>query len=112
MLKPGQGKNLTGRYKPAVNPVWSPDGQKLVFMSRRFGSFDLFVVSRNGNKVRRITQDSGRESTPYWSPDGKWLTYWSDEDGDPEVWVTDAEGLEHKKLTNNSQRDINAQWIK
>jgi TolB protein len=81
-------------------------------MSRRFGSYDIFVVSRNGSKVRRITQDSGHESTPYWSPDSNWITYWSDEDGDPEVWITDAEGLEHTKLTNNSHRDINAQWIK
>jgi dipeptidyl aminopeptidase/acylaminoacyl peptidase len=63
---------------PAVDgyPVWSPDGQQLVFESQRNGTFDLWIapVSRASEELLLLgTPDS--EIPLDWSSDGRYLLY-------------------------------------
>ena len=52
-------------------PVFSPDGERIVFRSSRDGG-GLFVMGRTGEAVRRVTREG---FNPDWSPDGKQLAY-------------------------------------
>ena len=36
-------------------PVWSPDGQKIAFLSNRAGTPDIWVVNRDGSDLHRVT---------------------------------------------------------
>lgn len=64
-------------------PVWSPDGRLLAFISERMGdpdrdnNSDLFVVeARAGAEPRRLTTWGGPDTgPPVFSPDGKWIAY-------------------------------------
>jgi len=54
-------------------PSWSPDGKRIVFMSNRERSIDLWTIDVQGGAPRRLTNDGGIDYQPAWSPDGKWI---------------------------------------
>jgi dipeptidyl aminopeptidase/acylaminoacyl peptidase len=65
------------------NPVWSPDGKRIAFISNREKdpdkSFtnDIFVIdAKAGSKAEKlITAFAPNDQHLLWSPDGKWLAY-------------------------------------
>jgi len=65
-----------------TTPSWSPDGQQLVFTGYDGGLSDLFVVSRDGGNLRRLTDDKYADLHPVWSPDGKSIAFATDRGGE------------------------------
>src|SRR6188768_777489 len=56
-------------------PLFSPDGRSLAFVSTRTGGGDLYVLSLETGRVRRLTWDDGLEQLDAWSRDGAWLYF-------------------------------------
>jgi dipeptidyl aminopeptidase/acylaminoacyl peptidase len=54
-------------------PVFSPDGQLLAFISdaEHSGQPQLYLADLKGGAVRQVTHAAGQLSSPLWSPDGK-----------------------------------------
>ncbi len=65
--------------------AWSPDGQRVAFVTNISGRNNLWVVPARGGWPVQLTVSDQRQTAPAWSPDGKWLAYMSDYDGD-EQW--------------------------
>jgi hypothetical protein len=68
----------TLRNEPNVSsrePAWSPDGNRIAFVSNEHGGDDIYVMNANGSHVVRITDDPGDEHDPAWSPDGTRIAY-------------------------------------
>lgn len=68
---------LTENERDDVNPLWSPDGSKIVFTStneNRTGS-DLWLYDVAADQLRQLTDEPGYELFPVWSPDGAWLAF-------------------------------------
>lgn len=57
----GKAYQLTSNPAYDTEPVWSPDSKMIAFASNRMGSFDVFVVSREGGAPKRLTTHSGNE---------------------------------------------------
>jgi Tol biopolymer transport system component len=64
------------------DPVWSPDGTKIVFASDRSvysrtarGHMHLWVMNANGTGLKQLTSGNEDESQPAWSPDGTRIVY-------------------------------------
>jgi tricorn protease len=57
------------------NPVWSPDGKKIAYVSDASGEEQLYLVDASeGSTPKQVTKDlTGEHSAPVWSPDGKLL---------------------------------------
>jgi dipeptidyl aminopeptidase/acylaminoacyl peptidase len=51
-------------------PRWSPDGQRLGFISDRAGTLQLFTIPRHGGEATQLTQDGPAVVSFEWSPDG------------------------------------------
>jgi len=91
-----------GTYTPA----YSPDGKWIAF-SRGTDEFnsDIFVMTSQGQKLRRLTKTQGTGSTfgeehgPTWSPDGKTLVYVSNRNTNWELYAIDATGRHERRLT-------------
>jgi Tol biopolymer transport system component len=73
-----QVKRIELKLSGVTTPAWSPDGQQLVFTGYDGGLSDLFVVGRDGNNLRRLTQDKYADLHPVWSPDGKTIAFATD----------------------------------
>ncbi|MGH9744143.1 MAG: S9 family peptidase [Candidatus Acidiferrum sp.] len=61
--------------------TWSPDGTRIAFSAQRdpdlisMGTADIYVVTVNDGKVKKIVSTPGPDRNPYWSPDGKQIAY-------------------------------------
>ncbi|HEY3238890.1 MAG TPA: DUF5050 domain-containing protein [Acidimicrobiia bacterium] len=56
-------------------PDWSPDGQHIVFESKRDGQFELYVMNADGSNQRNITNSTEYDGTPGYSPDGNKIVF-------------------------------------
>lgn len=63
----GSARQLTTNAAYDSQPIWSPDGQKIAFVSDREGSLDIYVVNRNGGTPKRLTTASSDERPVTWS---------------------------------------------
>jgi dipeptidyl aminopeptidase/acylaminoacyl peptidase len=77
-LNGGESKQLTNDEHSSSSPRWSPDGQKLAFISGRDGEDQIWTIDILSGVLKKITGISTGASDPIWSPDGKWLAFVSD----------------------------------
>jgi TolB protein len=66
--------------KGALNPRWSPDGQKITFSMREYEDkqYDIFIMNSDGSDVQKITNNSSNNIFylyPRWSPDGEKIIF-------------------------------------
>jgi serine/threonine-protein kinase len=60
------------------NPVWTPDGRRLVFASERAkaGTFNLYSVNADGaGEVTRLTDSPDNQVPRSWHPSGRFLAF-------------------------------------
>jgi tricorn protease-like protein len=91
MMKPdgSDRKNLTKHKATDNNPIWSPDGRKIAFLSNRTAgsnTFGLFVMKADGSKPHRVTNWAAQGELnfrPAWTPNGvidpEGMLAWSDD---------------------------------
>jgi len=74
-------------------PIWSPDGQKIAFVSQRDGNREIYIMDAEGQNVVNITRHPADDWTPAWSPDGSRLAFSSFRTGGWEIFVVDTDCL-------------------
>src|SRR5205823_13176915 len=67
------------------NAAFSPDGQRIAFVSERDGNVELYVVHRDGTGLKRLTDNFALDDHPAWSPDGKRIAFPSTRQPNPTV---------------------------
>jgi len=55
-------------------PQFSPDGQKLAYMSDRGGTMEIWIANRDGSNAFQLTAVGGA-GTPRWSPDSQAVVF-------------------------------------
>ena len=65
-------------FDPAIdsNPVWSPDGTRIVFSSNRLGPYDLYWKLSNGSgNEELLLKSNNAKFVSDWSSDGRFILY-------------------------------------
>ena len=88
----GEGRRLTTAPGAQGQVEWSPDGERLVFVSNRNGTPDVWVTPRDGGRDVALTEGPGNDQRPRWSPDGRWVAFRSIRDDRADVWIAPADG--------------------
>lgn len=109
--------NVDGTEQKKINdltsddesPKWSPDGSKILFVSKREGNPEIYTMDPDGTNTAKITT-SKYSIMPSWSPDGKKIVYRANENGNPEIYIMNADGTEKKKITNNLVAGESPSW--
>ncbi len=93
------------------NPVWSPDGQSIVFTSDRYGSADLFRVHPDGSGLVRLTSEASYDDQASLSPDGSQLVFVSTRGkGTANLWILDLTTKAGRELTSGEGGDYRPAW--
>jgi tricorn protease len=71
----GQARLLVSDPATESRPFYSPDGDRLAFVSNRDGNAELYVLTLTSGQLNRLTFDDGAEQLDGWSRDGRWIYY-------------------------------------
>jgi len=94
-------------------PDWSPDGQRLIFVSDRQGSrFKIFIANSDGGGERLLMDQPISFDSPLlpvnadlvsrWSPDGKLIAFLVEDEETTTLWTIQADGEGAKKSIENA----------
>lgn len=71
----------------AVQPNWSPHGDRIAFWSQNAGgSSNIFTMPAEGGQPELVTNDVSANWNPVWSPDGRYVYFASDRGGAMNLW--------------------------
>jgi TolB protein len=87
------------------NPSFSPDGQWVLFSSRRHGSVDIYRVRGDGTHLERLTDDVAFDDQPVMAPDGRHIAFVSSRSGQADIWLLDLQTRRVRNLTNHPGGD-------
>jgi len=93
-----------------LNAVWSPDGQKIAFVSDRSGNWDIWIMKADGTDLKPLTHQTSEDRFPAWSPDGKRIVFASNRSGNWDIWVMNPDGADLKQMTTHRRDDLVPAW--
>jgi serine/threonine protein kinase/Tol biopolymer transport system component len=70
----------------AVQPSWSPSGQRIVYWANVGGQRDIYSIPAAGGPPVPVTKDQALDWSPVWSPDGRFVYFSSDRGGVMNLW--------------------------
>ena len=79
-------------------PMLSLNGEKIAFMSRRTGNWEIYVVNADGSNPQRLTDNPADDGLPAWSPDGNLIAFVTNRDGNWAIWATTLDGTTQQQL--------------
>ena len=95
----GDAVRVTTTPGPESQVSWSHDSRRLVYVSERNGSSQIFTYEFGTNRETALTTASGGDAHPRFSPDGKWLAF---ERGGRELRVLDLASKQERVLAKGS----------
>jgi eukaryotic-like serine/threonine-protein kinase len=75
-------------------PIWSPDGNRIVYASRQKEKWGLYQTLSSGSGTEELLYESEQPKAPMsWSPDGKRIVFWvHDPKTSGDIWVLTLDG--------------------
>ena len=104
----GRALQITTNEAYDSDPIWTPNGKKIVFSSYRAGSKDIFITSAEGGAPKRLTDYPGNE-TPLCVLDGNRVllqaniqqdALYGGYPGTPQIWQVDENAGRPRLVTS------------
>jgi len=92
-IKVATGEKRMVSEGDAVQPSWSPHGQRIAYWARRKSGAqrDIWTIPAGGGPAVEVTADTAVDWNPVWSPDGRWLYFGSDRGGSTNLWRVEVD---------------------
>lgn len=113
----GQTELLTHLVRGiAYDPVWSPDGRRIAYVSRESGNDEIYLYDVGTRTHSQITRDGNPfifKQHPTWSPDSRQIAFKTN-DGtlNFQIWMMDDNGANVRNISRSNSNDTNPVWIK
>ncbi|MCY3769568.1 MAG: Tol-Pal system beta propeller repeat protein TolB [Gammaproteobacteria bacterium] len=103
-------KTVLESPRAILSPAWSPDGNRLAYVSFEKGRSMIFLQDIWSGKRSSIAGFRGLNSAPSWSPDGKKLALTLSRDGNPDIYIFDVGTSALRRLTRSTAIDTEPAW--
>lgn len=81
------------------DPVWSPDGKRLVYYVERGDRKDqIWSMKADGTDQKLLTNNIGHNFYPSWTADGKRILFTSNRDGKQQLYSMNPDGSDVRSL--------------
>jgi len=90
-------------------PQFSPDGQKLAYMSDRSGTMEIWIANRDGSNPFQLSAVGGA-GTPRWSPDSQAVVFDVTTSDGSKIVSTDLHGGAPQILTPDNTHNVCPSW--
>ena len=95
-----------------IDPVWSPDGTKIVYSAAEFGSslHSLIMINPDGSNPTTLVNDGQDARFATWSPDGKQIVFSTLITGKYQLDVLTVATRQRAMLVNDQNSNVRASW--
>ncbi|MCC7097198.1 MAG: Tol-Pal system beta propeller repeat protein TolB [Thermomonas sp.] len=96
--------------EPLLSPAWSPDGQKLAYVSFEGGNSGIWIQDVATAAREKLTSFRGINGAPSFSPDGTRLAMSLSKGGNPDIYVMNLGSRHLTQVTNQLGIDTEPTW--
>jgi len=96
--------------EPLLSPSWSPDGNKLAYVSFEGGNSSIYIQTIGSGAREMVAKFRGINGAPAFSPDGRRLALTLSRSGNPEIYVMDLGSRALTQVTNHFGIDTEPTW--
>ncbi len=102
---------LTDMQASNYYPIFTNDGEGLLFASNRNGPFDLYLQSFLQKDLIQITQNVGNVISPDYSPNGRQIVFANRVGENPTaIWMVNADGLNARLVYQGTGDIVAVTW--
>ena len=101
-------QTVLSSLEPIRSPKWSPDGNKLAYVSFESRKSTVIVQDLATGQRKTVANFRGDNYAPNWSPDGSKLVVSLSKDSVSQIYVISANGGEAVRVTQSNGIDTNA----
>lgn len=103
-------KTIVSSDEPLMSPSWSPDGQKIAYVSFEKKASAIYVQTLATGQRSPVAAFPGINGAPAWSPDGRRLALTLSKDGSPDIYLLDLGSRALTRLTDHYAIDTEPGW--
>lgn len=97
--------------EPIMSPAWSPDGDRLAYVSFENGQSEVFIQELATGERQSVSRQPGINGAPSFSPDGERLALTiTTGRGGPNLHVLDLASGEKRQITHSRAIDTEPAW--
>ena len=114
-FRTGISEQLTNDPNDDSRPVWTRDGNQILFVSERdvpfiSGGLRLYIMDVDGSNQQILPDDMIVEAGAVWSPGASHIAYFSNKSGNWHIYVEQSDGSNARQLTQGSGNYLLPVW--
>lgn len=109
----GEARQLTRDPEFDAEPVWSPDGGRIIFITGRDRNFEIYAINPDGSGEINITNSPDRDGIVAFTADGSHIFCVTDSPSRPEfsqIRIINADGSAPRQITSFADKVFRAAY--
>ncbi|MDH3713259.1 MAG: Tol-Pal system beta propeller repeat protein TolB [Gammaproteobacteria bacterium] len=104
-------KTVLSSEHPLMSPSWSPDGNRLAYVSFEKRNPAIYVQTIKTAQREKISASRGINGAPVWSPDGTRLALTLSHKGSPDIFVLNIGTRRLQQITRSRAIETEPAWM-
>jgi Tol biopolymer transport system component len=108
-----ESTQLTDNGFADISPVWSADGQKILYASNVNGIYQVFTMNADGSVQTQLLYSKTDDNQPAWQPGTamrRKISYQNNGSGDYDIYIYDLVDNSSKSITLADSQETQASW--